>query len=270
METLNKTIVVPWDFTPVAENALKHAVRISKAFDRSIEMVHIANTETDSIDIQIITSELAEVAKKMSEKYDCTISHSVVKGELISALSDYARQNSASLVVMGTHGVKGLQKVSGSKAWKIIISSRIPFLVVHNTPSFSEKINNIVLCIAGKISEEKLNWAATISIYFNSHIHILKDRKRLDRNEQFKLDKFIKTLIQNNIKFEQFLIKTSRKKYRIAIVDYARNTNADMIIIDTSRKVSFFDFFFGIEESFIIDNHAHIPVMCVNSQGIEL
>ena len=36
MEKLERPIIVPWDFSPVAENAFQHAVNISKALNREI------------------------------------------------------------------------------------------------------------------------------------------------------------------------------------------------------------------------------------------
>jgi nucleotide-binding universal stress UspA family protein len=34
---------VPWDFTPVAENALEHAVKISRMVGDSISLLHIVD-----------------------------------------------------------------------------------------------------------------------------------------------------------------------------------------------------------------------------------
>ena len=42
-----KKIVVPWDFTDVAQNALAHAVKIAKVLDNSITLLHIAKADKD-------------------------------------------------------------------------------------------------------------------------------------------------------------------------------------------------------------------------------
>ena len=41
MDENQKLIVVPWDFTPVAENALAHAVRIGRQVKNEIALLHI-------------------------------------------------------------------------------------------------------------------------------------------------------------------------------------------------------------------------------------
>ena len=41
MNNNKKLIVVPWDFTPVAEHALSHAVKISHMVKNDIALLHI-------------------------------------------------------------------------------------------------------------------------------------------------------------------------------------------------------------------------------------
>ena len=44
MEEHKKLIVVPWDFTHVAEHALAHAVKISRMVGNEICLLHIVDT----------------------------------------------------------------------------------------------------------------------------------------------------------------------------------------------------------------------------------
>jgi len=53
MEEKQEIIVVPWDFTPVADNALAHAVKISRMVRNDICLLHI-------VDKAIIASEEGE------------------------------------------------------------------------------------------------------------------------------------------------------------------------------------------------------------------
>ena len=43
MEEIKKLIVVPWDFSPVAGNALAHAVKISRMVGNEICLLHIVD-----------------------------------------------------------------------------------------------------------------------------------------------------------------------------------------------------------------------------------
>ena len=43
-----KRIIVPWDFTEVAQNALAHAVKIAKVLDNTIALLHIAKADKEA------------------------------------------------------------------------------------------------------------------------------------------------------------------------------------------------------------------------------
>ena len=47
MEKLERPIIVPWDFSQVAENAFQHAVNISKALNRDILLLHVVHEEKE-------------------------------------------------------------------------------------------------------------------------------------------------------------------------------------------------------------------------------
>ncbi len=48
---------------------------------------------------------------------------------------EHIERNHALMVIMGTHGIKGLQKYTGSWALKVIIGSSVPFLVIQDKPN---------------------------------------------------------------------------------------------------------------------------------------
>ena len=64
MEKLERPIIVPWDFSQVAENAFQHAVNISKALNRDILLLHIVQ---DTKDIAAKKSELDADAEKLGK-----------------------------------------------------------------------------------------------------------------------------------------------------------------------------------------------------------
>ena len=50
------------------------------------------------------------------------------------------KKKSASAIIMGTHGAKGMQKLFGSFAMKVIISTSVPFMVVQKDSEI-KKVN---------------------------------------------------------------------------------------------------------------------------------
>ena len=56
------------------------------------------------------------------------------EGEIFTTIADVAEELNASLIFLGTHGKVGMQKLTGSWALKVIIKSKVPFIVVQDPP----------------------------------------------------------------------------------------------------------------------------------------
>lgn len=114
MEQDKKLIVVPWDFTHVAENALAHAVKISRMVSNEICLLHIVDSGISPKAEKEKTLLLKNITEENSKKFSVPISYHITKGSIFSAIADFVNEKEASLVVMGTHGMKGMQKITGS------------------------------------------------------------------------------------------------------------------------------------------------------------
>jgi hypothetical protein len=55
-----------------------------------------------------------------------------------------------------------------------------------------------------------------------------------------------------------------RKDFSEQTIHYAESINADLILITTTKSINLADYIFAASEQNIIDNHAKIPVMCIN------
>jgi nucleotide-binding universal stress UspA family protein len=168
---------------------------------------------------------------------------------------------------MGTHGMKGTQKLFGSKALKVLTGSNAPFIVVKAKPTESLRISNVVFPIDFKSeNKEKLQWAIYIGRNFQSKVHLFKypvSDSDLQKKVNTNLNFAIRFLKQNNIEYE---IHTAPKKgsFANATIRFSRKIKADLIILMTTKHITFLDYMFGADEQEIIDNSAKIPVMCVN------
>ena len=263
----NNVIVVTWDFTHVSEYALAHAIKIAYIMRYEIKLLHIVEPGTDPGKAETARRKMAEVCND-TLKHDGILCKVVVKeGNLVSAISDYATQSNTQLVVMGTHGIKGTQKLFGSRALKVIIGSNTPFIVVQAKPEQSIRISNVVFPIDFKSeNKEKLQWAIYIGRNFQSKVHLFKYpvadsdlQKRVNTNLNFAI-RFLK---QNNIEYE---IHTAPKSgsFANATIRFSQKINADLIIVMTTKHITILDYMFAADEQEIIANSAKIPVMCVN------
>jgi nucleotide-binding universal stress UspA family protein len=269
MEEHKNLIVVPWDFTNVAENALAHAVKISRMVGNNICLLHIAEPSISVKDGSIKISKLKQITAENTAKYNVPVTYHISKGSIFTAIADYANDTEASLVVMGTHGMKGLQKLTGSWALKVIVKSKIPFIVIQDPPSDQERYHNIVFPIDFRgENKEKMKMAIYMGKYFESKVHMLvsvSSDKNLLKKTNINLNFAVKYLIQNNIEYE--IHEVSKGNFAQQTIDFGQKINADLILIMTTKNITVADYVIGASEQFIIANSSRIPVCCVNPKS---
>ena len=266
MEENKKLIVVPWDFTTVAESALAHAVKISRMTGNNICLLHIIGKSVKLSEEKAKKVKLQKITDVNSEKYNAVITWSVVRGSIFSDIAEFVNAEEASLVVMGTHGMQGMQKLTGSWALKVIVKSKAPFIVVQEPPVDQEKYRNIVFPIDFRAeNREKMKMAIFMGKYFDSKIHLLVKEttdNSLAKKTRTNLNFGIRYLIQNNIEYE--VHETPKTISAQQTIDFAASINADLILIVTTKNITFADYVLGASEQYIIANSSKIPVCCVN------
>jgi nucleotide-binding universal stress UspA family protein len=269
MEELKKLIVVPWDFTQVAENALAHAVKIGRIISNDISLLHIVDEDIKPKIEGEKKALLKHIADDNSKKYNMQISASVVRGSIFTSIADFVNSNEANLVIMGTHGMKGMQKLTGSWALKVIVKSKVPFIVVQDPPHDQERFHHIVFPVNFRVeNKEKMGMAIFMGKYFDSKIHILKTvsvDKSLTRKTNINMNFAVKYLIQNNIDYE--IHEMPQGKFSEQTIEFAHKINADLILIMTTKNITLADYMLGASEQAIIANSSHIPVCCINPKA---
>lgn len=269
MEENNNIIVVPWDFTPVAESALAHAARISRMVGNKICLLHIVDPGTKVRAEGEKKTLLRHIADENGRKYNLPIDSEVIKGSIFTSIAEFVNDRDASLVVMGTHGMVGMQKLTGSWALKVIVKSKAPFIVVQDPPSDQERYHNIVFPVDFKTeNKEKMGMAIFMGKYFDSKVHILRTvtkDKSLTKKTNINLNFAVKFLMQNNIDFE--VHEVPHGKFAQQTIDFAQNIKADLILIMTTKNITMADYVVGASEQYIIANSSKIPVCCVNPRS---
>ena len=193
-------------------------------------------------------------------------------GNIFDTIRDVAHENKAEMVIMGTHGRKGLQKITGSWALKVLANSKVPFLVVQDKP-VSEHIDKILFPIDFKsATKEKVNWIYYLSKHFNSTFILLK-RRASDRGFRRKIASnlhYTENFLKNNDIEYEIHTATGKKAFEKETVDYAKESGASMILVLVTRDIGFFDYLIGAREQYIISNPESIPVLCLNPKPAKL
>lgn len=264
-------IIIPWDFTEVAENALKYAFAMSLDETSIFELLHVLNKggvfSGGKSDEKEISEMLEKEALRIEKQYSVRVKTKILEGSLFDVISDYATEKEASLVVMGTHGMVGMQKLVGSKALKVIDGSNVPFIVVQDAPKTEVLFKDIVFPVDyRKEVKEMLRWAKQLVPKYQSTIHLIKQhqtdpgmRRKVDNNFAFCKNYFE----LHNLPFESHVVPKSGNFYK-EVLFQAKNLKSDLIFILTTKNIDFSDYLLGAREQHIIANEFKIPILCIN------
>ena len=262
MEHKDKTIIVAWDFSNVADYAMQHAIRFAKIIGSKVSLLHIIEKEKDGEEVE---PRLKIVVDDAEKKYGLRPEYILQEGSIFSAITDVANSLDALFVFMGTHGIKGMQKITGSWALKVIEGSKMPFIVVQRPPK-DEHFENIVFPVDYKKEDkQKVAWAVYLNKYFKSKIFLYIQKSS---------DVYLKKQIHSNIVFTKSVLDKNKieyvqveddgkKDFSDNVIEYADSINANAILITTSRKLDITDYMFGATEQKIIANKKLISVITV-------
>jgi nucleotide-binding universal stress UspA family protein len=258
-------VLVPHDFTSVADCALNHAAQIAGSFQGEVYLLHVV---AKAKNVEEVKGHLTVVAVEAEARLNVTI-HVIVRiGNIFDDIGDVAKELGAGYIVMGTHGVTGMQKIMGSHALKVISHSEVPFLIVQEkNPTETDTYDDIVVPIDySDVTKQKLVVAASIATHFNSKIHLFAEKEN-DQFLQAKLDRELsfakKYFADKSVSYDMVLAEESGS-FKKQLVQYAAKINADMIAIVNNRKGALLPDFFGSDEQEVIANKAEIPVLITN------
>ena len=60
------------------------------------------------------------------------------------------------------------------------------------------------------------------------------------------------------------------ESFKKEIVSYAKNHDADLILVMATRDINWVDYFLGAPEQYLIANPEGIPVMCMNPKPAKI
>jgi len=268
-DDLKKPILVTWDFSKVAEYALEHAFHFKKILGGQIYLLNIVKKEKD---IPKIEEDLKIIVKNAFEKHKVKIKIIVKAGNIFKTITEIANQNKAKLVIMGTHGVKGIQKFTGSWALKVIAGTNTPFVVVHDKP-IRENVQNIAFAIDHtRENKQKLKQAKVLAKNQNVKFYLTLpaniSNSQILRNTKTNLNYVKSYFKQNNIDFEVKKIESTDTSVD-ATLKFIKENDVDLIVVLTTKNINIQDYVLGADEQRIIANDSKIPVMCINPNKVK-
>ncbi len=265
----NQLVLVPTDFTEVAEYAVNHACGIAKLLKYKVILFHVINKETkaqlkkEKKSVETVYQKLQDIVNNIKGKYGIEAEYMAKEGSIFSSIGELAGEIGANFLVMGTHGKVGVQKFVGSYAWKVVTSSKAPTIVVQKK-AYDKGYHKIVFNVDHTMeSKHKIQWATYIAKVFNSTIHLTihkEDDEFIKAKIDANLSQIKKYLTKNDVNFVE--ANLSPGSLARSIEKYAKSIEADLIMIMTDPDALTFILSPWAEP--LMFNQSKIPVMCVN------
>lgn len=261
-----RVFLVPHDFTEAGDTALNHAVNLAKQADAKVSLLHIIAKDTEH---DAAVSKLSAMVKEVRAAHpDLKVDAYVEKGSIFTEIGVMADSLEASAIIMGTHGAKGMQKVFGSFAIKVIKSTSVPFMVVQKE-SEAESISKIVFPIDLTLeSLQIMSMAIDLARVFNAEIHLVA-KPESDAAFARKLSNHFmvaeKQFAEAKVRYKVEYLQKGGSLYK-RIMDYCKAEEASLVAISyhTDSLLPQFDTY----AQNIITNDLGIPALIVNSKSV--
>jgi nucleotide-binding universal stress UspA family protein len=146
-----QTIITPVDFSDNAEMIAKSAAYTASKFGAELHLIFVVQNFEDysgffvpPVNLPNLEEELLKSAQQRMDEFVeakkeafletgvAAVHSKVLTGDVSEEILHYAREISCDLIIMGTHGYKGLERIMfGSVADKVVKNSCCPVMTIN-------------------------------------------------------------------------------------------------------------------------------------------
>jgi len=234
--------MVPVDFSQQSVWALSAAAMLVKKKQGIIHILYVVDSRVDTGKeaLEKVKVDLYEFAQNYQQKLGVSIIPNIEIGNVFQTIGEIAFRLGAKMIVMGTHGIKGIQKVIGSYAVRVMLGSKIPVLLIKDR-FLSQSLSKIIIPIDNSTSFDiVINKVIEPGQPFQGSVYLfsfLRDMSSF-RKRKFigKTERALKKIISAGFESKSILIQNNIQDFSDAIIRYAQNINADIIAIPLQTK----------------------------------
>lgn len=262
-----KVILVPVDFSVVSEACVNHAYVIAERVGADIHLLHLVDSEKE-LDEGRANLEKFSQERQAIEGTAVAFHHLVEVGNILKAIGAKAEEVNANLVVMGTHGLQGLEYIVGTHAVRIVGTADVPFIIVQEKSISPNGYENIVVPIEVEAeAKQKLNLVAQMAKTFDSTVHLVMP---------YESDEYSRNAQTRNLNYAADFLKNSGVQYTATVADkenddldeaafqLVEEKNGDLIAIMNWHESRIIGGFGTDDTQDIIINRDMVPVMVMN------
>lgn len=273
-----KKILVPTDFSKEAENALKVAVKLAKAYQyEEIVVLNMLELPSDTVKSAVNPHEIEQPPESLffmklaKRKFDKLLNKPFTKGVKITEAVEFRRafdgilnsieKYDIDLIVMGSSGASGIEEIFiGSNTEKVVRHSKIPVLVIKKEIEDFEVKNFVYASDLDQKSRRSFWKALKLADLLNAKLHLLYvntlGKFHTTEEVEEKAALFVKGAPSDNFETVIYNAHTIEE----GILGYTKKLDAELMGIATSGKRGLAHLLNGSISQELV-NHAEKPVI---------
>lgn len=275
-----KRVLVPVDFSEASLKALEFGVEMANRLKANLRIIHVVTGKhyapffDPEHNAELRIDGVAEnwMEKLMSDftpKYAVqggVLDYKVREGNVTREISNQAKYDDSSLIVVGSHGISGFEdKWIGSNAYRLVSNAPCPVMLVRKDMVWKE-FNTIVMPVTiKKDSRLKVPIVAGVAKLFGAKIYIVGLKQSSLKYLLISIKSAIRQVqnyIENNAGLEtESTILSGKDKPRL-LLDYAKSVNADLIAINVNNDANPLSEIFRPFANDVI-NYSELPLLVI-------
>lgn len=255
-------ILCPTDFSDFSERAYEYAISLARHYEAELYLLHVVRpvivgypeySVPDSINEfygelrDYAEEQLREFAKVHAEG-GVQAKVTVQEGVVTESILEFARENSIDMIVMGTHGRKGFQRLTvGSVTERVLRKADCPVLVVRRPAhdfvapgggAEPVRLGKILLCTDfSECSERALQYALSLAMEYKSDLSLVHVLEHISSGQDREVE-IVRTrqLLEDSIPQEARSCCTIKPIVRVGkpyeeIVKLAEQDQTDLVVV---------------------------------------
>lgn len=251
-------ILCPVDFSEYSARAYDYAHSLARHYEATLLVLHIVRSITidptfltttmiDQVYSQQAADAKAQIAKLAEKQAGEAVRTQITvqMGLVADSILSFAKDRDADLIVMGTHGRRGLDRVlMGSTTEAILRKAHCPVLAVRQpvrsfvrpeSPDDPVYLRRILCCVDfSEHSPRALEYAFSLGQQYNAEItllHVVEDAKGA-ADESARALKSMEQLVPDEVRDWASVVPAVRsgRPYE-AIIEYASEAESDLVVM---------------------------------------
>ena len=251
-------ILVGFDFSTGSAKAVDLAIDIANRMKADLRLVYVKEKDQDEGSIREEIERRNEGVAHLL--HGIKMEYVIREGKVSQELCRQAKDDEASLIIVGTHGMSGFEKNwIGRNTYRTIAESEVPVLTIREDFDFNKALERIVVPLDSTAdTRQKVPHAARFAKLFGSELHILG---------LYTSDSMVDTYLTKAEVNHVCKCVDVPKNLTITTLEYADEVDADMIAIMTEQESSLASFLLGTYAQQML-TLSHRPILSIRPEEV--